>query len=107
MPSGEILTIIPAVIGAVFGGAVFGDHCSPFSDTTIVSATASGCETTKHVHSQLPFAAMAAGYAAVSYSFIAFGLSPWIATALAALLMVLNTILLAKRALIILKKNPE
>lgn len=98
MPAGEILALSPAVIGAVFGGAVFGDHCSPFSDTTIVSAIASGCEPTAHVHSQLPFAAIAAGFSALAYSLIALNLSPSISTFIAALLLTAFTFFLSKRS---------
>ncbi|MEP2774821.1 MAG: Na+/H+ antiporter NhaC family protein [Luteolibacter sp.] len=93
----EMLTLSPAIIGAVFGGAVFGDHCSPFSDTTIVSAIASGCEPTAHVHSQLPFAALAASFAALSYSLIALGLHAALATLAAALLMAAATYILSRR----------
>lgn len=56
---------VAAAIGAVFSGAVFGDHCSPFSDTTIVSSIASGVEPLDHVQTQLPFALIAAGAAAL------------------------------------------
>jgi len=71
--------LIVAGIGAVFSGAVFGDHCSPFSDTTIVSSIAAGVETMEHVRTQLPFAAIAAGVAAV-FGFVplGFGVSPWL-----------------------------
>lgn len=95
-PADQLITLIPAIIGAVFGGAVFGDHCSPFSDTTIVSATASGCKPTAHVHSQLPFAAIAAGFSAISYGLIALGTVAAIATLIAACLMV-GSIFLLKR----------
>lgn len=57
--------LLPAVIGAVFSGAVFGDHCSPFSDTTIVSAFACGVSPREHVLTQLPYALIAAGTALV------------------------------------------
>ncbi|MEM9444884.1 MAG: Na+/H+ antiporter NhaC family protein [Verrucomicrobiota bacterium] len=50
------------IVAAVFSGAVFGDHCSPLSDTTIVSAMATGSETLEHVRTQLPFALIAAGF---------------------------------------------
>ncbi len=43
-------------IGAVISGGVFGDHCSPISDTTIISAMASDCEVIEHVKTQLPYA---------------------------------------------------
>jgi len=87
MPLEGVMTLVAAVIGAVFGGATFGDHCSPFSDTTIVSAIASGCRPTAHVHSQFPFAGLAAGFAAVSYSLMAGGLGAVFATLIAAFLM--------------------
>ncbi len=85
MPAGEIQTLAAMVIGAVFGGATLGDHCSPFSDTTIVSALASGCRTIDHVVSQLPFAALAAGGAALAYAGMAAGLPSWAGTGAAAL----------------------
>lgn len=48
--------IVYGTIGSVLGGAIFGDHCSPLSDTTILSSGASGCEVTAHVNTQLPYA---------------------------------------------------
>lgn len=44
------------VLGAVISGGVFGDHCSPISDTTIISSMASGCDHVEHVKTQLPYA---------------------------------------------------
>ncbi len=43
-------------IGAVISGGVFGDHCSPISDTTIISSMAADCEVVEHVQTQLPYA---------------------------------------------------
>jgi Na+/H+ antiporter NhaC len=63
LPAEAVAQAVPAVIAAVFGGAVFGDHCSPFSDTTIVSALACGITTTEHTLTQLPYALLAAGVA--------------------------------------------
>ena len=57
--------LVVATIGAVFSGAVFGDHCSPFSDTTIVASIASGVAPIDHVRTQLPFAMIAAVMALV------------------------------------------
>jgi Na+/H+ antiporter NhaC len=51
--------------GAVLGGAVFGDQCSPISDTTILSSMFTGCDLMDHVRTQLPLALLAAGTAAV------------------------------------------
>jgi Na+/H+ antiporter NhaC len=71
----------PLVVGAVagvMGGSVFGDHCSPISDTTIVSSTSAGCETWSHVASQLPYALIAGGVSLVfGYVPLGLGLSPW------------------------------
>ena len=92
----QLMILIPAIIGAVFGGAVFGDHCSPFSDTTIVAAIASGRSPTAHVHSQLPFAAIAAGFSAFSYTLIAVGAIASIATLIATALMI-GCVILLKR----------
>lgn len=57
--------------GAVLGGAVFGDQCSPISDTTILSALATGADLMDHVFTQLPLALTAAGIAAVLYTILA------------------------------------
>jgi Na+/H+ antiporter NhaC len=40
----------------VLAGAIFGDHCSPISDTTVLSSTASACDHVDHVKTQLPYA---------------------------------------------------
>ncbi len=44
------------VISAILGGGVFGDHCSPISDTTLIASVASGCDHISHVRTQLPYA---------------------------------------------------
>lgn len=49
-----ITTII--CLGAVLDGAIFGDHCSPISDTTILSAIVSSCDPMHHVRTQMPYA---------------------------------------------------
>lgn len=48
--------ILYNAVSAVLAGAVFGDHCSPISDTTILSSMASGCDHIAHVNTQLPYA---------------------------------------------------
>ncbi len=52
--------LLPVVIAAVISGGVFGDHASPISDTTIISAMAAGCDLIAHVKTQLPWALLAA-----------------------------------------------
>ncbi len=54
-------------IAAALGGGVFGDHCSPISDTTIISSMASACDHIDHVKTQLPYALTAGGITAVIY----------------------------------------
>ncbi len=51
---------LPLVIGAVISGAIFGDHASPISDTTIISSLAAECEVVEHVKTQLPYALLSA-----------------------------------------------
>ena len=75
----SVTPLIIATIGAVLTGAVFGDHCSPISDTTILSSMAAGSDHVDHVKTQIPYASIAAGVALV-FGFIpaGLGLSPWI-----------------------------
>jgi Na+/H+ antiporter NhaC len=58
---------IPLSVAAVLGGGVFGDHCSPISDTTIISSMASASDHIDHVKTQLPYALTAGGLAALFY----------------------------------------
>ena len=70
--------ILVATVGAVLAGAVFGDHCSPISDTTIVSAFSSDCDVMAHVRTQLPYALIAAFIATfLGYLPAGYGISPW------------------------------
>ena len=50
-------------IGAVLDGAIFGDHCSPISDTTVLSSVASGSDHLDHVRTQVPYALLTAALA--------------------------------------------
>ena len=60
----------PLVLSALIGGGIFGDHCSPISDTTIISSLAAGCDHYDHVRTQLPYA-LTTGSVAVALYFIA------------------------------------
>ena len=76
-------------IGAVLDGAIFGDHCSPISDTTIISSTASSCELMRHVRTQLPYSLTVAAIALIfGYIPSALGLPPALSFALAVLVIV-------------------
>jgi Na+/H+ antiporter NhaC len=62
--------LLPA-FGAVLAGAVFGDHCSPISDTTILSSTGASCNVIVHVLTQLPYALTGAAAALAGYVVLA------------------------------------
>jgi len=47
---------VALAIGAAISGGVFGDHCSPISDTTIISSLAADCDVVEHIQTQLPYA---------------------------------------------------
>lgn len=64
--------LLPA-LGAVLAGAMLGDHISPISDTTILSATGSACSVITHVVTQLPYALLSAVGALLGY--VAFALT--------------------------------
>lgn len=69
---GEPLLVI--VLASVLDGAIFGDHCSPISDTTVMSCVATGCQLMAHVATQLPYAVCAMMSAAVcGYALVAHG----------------------------------
>ena len=65
--------LVAATVSAILGGAVFGDHCSPISDTTIMSSMASACDHVDHVRTQLPYALLAAS-AAILVGYLPTGL---------------------------------
>ena len=55
------------MLGAAISGAIFGDHASPISDTTVLASMASGSDHIEHVRTQLPYALLAAAIAAVGF----------------------------------------
>ncbi len=65
-PSGTQHLVMP-VLGSILAGAVFGDHISPISDTTILSSTGASCNHIDHVSTQVVYAGVAAGCCAVGY----------------------------------------
>ena len=68
-----------ATTGAILAGAIFGDHCSPISDTTVLSSAAAGCDHFQHVATQLPYALLTAiASVLMGYLPIGFGIPWWI-----------------------------
>lgn len=71
--------LLSTVVGAVFSGAVFGDHCSPISDTTIVSSISCEVEPHDHVRTQMPYALTAAAVALfLGYLPAGLGVPSWV-----------------------------
>jgi Na+/H+ antiporter NhaC len=88
---GEHLHILYAAVAAVMAGAVWGDHCSPISDTTILSSLASGCDHIDHVRTQLPYAVVVGAVAVIVGTLPAgYGVPWWIVLPLAAVLLLLG-----------------
>lgn len=59
-------------IAAVLSGSLFGDHCAPISDTTVMSSMAAGCNHIEHVKTQIPYALLAAVSAFIAYLILGF-----------------------------------
>lgn len=71
-----------ATFGSVLAGAIFGDHCSPISDTTVLSSRACGCDHVTHVTTQMPYALSVGGVCIVTGTIpVAFGVPVWICLA--------------------------
>jgi Na+/H+ antiporter NhaC len=94
----ESTLILQGVISSVLAGCVFGDHCSPISDTTILSSMASGCNHVDHVRTQLPYAILV-GIVCMLLGDIptAFGLSPYFSLGLISLVIVGFVFLIGKK----------
>lgn len=75
----EHMHILYSSIASVLAGSIWGDHCSPISDTTILSSMASGCDHIEHVRTQLPYALVVGIVALAAGSVpVAFGLPWWL-----------------------------
>ena len=78
-------SILLGVISSVLAGSIFGDHCSPISDTTVLSSLASACDHVDHVRTQLPYALLVAAVGMVVGDIpTAYGVSPWVSLAVGA-----------------------
>ncbi len=91
-------TILYGVISSVLAGSVFGDHCSPIADTTILSSLASKCNHIDHVNTQLPYAIVPGMMCMVfGYVPVIFGLSPFVAIGLIILSLFCVVLLAGKK----------
>lgn len=87
-------------LGATLAGSVFGDHCSPISDTTILSSAGAKCEHIRHVETQIPYSCLVAGVCFVGYLIAGLASNPWVPLICSAalLLMILYGISLLNKA---------
>lgn len=94
-------TLAILTVSATLGGAVFGDHVSPISDTTILASAGAGCNHVDHVKTQIPYAALVAGIAALSY--IIGGLCATLGSVLCATVMWVSAIALFVGSVFVIK----
>ena len=80
--------LIPS-LGATLAGSVYGDHCSPISDTTILASTGAQCEHLRHVETQLPYATLVAAVCFAGYLVAGFTRNPWAAIGASAAMLLL------------------
>jgi Na+/H+ antiporter NhaC len=99
----EMMTYLKSMIlvsiGAVLEGSIFGDHCSPISDTTIMSSMASGSDHIDHVKTQAPYAAIV-GLVSILFCYIPAGLgfSPMLLLPLSMVLLGVFILMFGKKA---------
>ncbi len=87
-----------ATVGAILAGAIFGDHCSPISDTTVLSSAAAGCDHLKHVNTQFPYALLAGVFSLLTgYLPMGFGVPWWIALPFGIMVTIGAIVFLGKR----------
>ncbi|MDH5617025.1 MAG: Na+/H+ antiporter NhaC family protein [Gammaproteobacteria bacterium] len=91
--------ILYSAVACCLGGAVWGDHCSPISDTTVLSSVASGCDHIEHVRTQLPYA-LVVGFVGLFVGTIpgGFGMSPLVSIVIGIAILGLVLKLLGKKA---------
>jgi Na+/H+ antiporter NhaC len=99
LPLDDALPILYNSIACVLAGAVFGDHFSPISDTTILSSLASSCNHIEHVRTQMPYALLV-GTVSLVFGVIpsSFGISPYISLICGALVLVVTLEVIGKKA---------
>ena len=83
-------------VGATLGGAVYGDHVSPISDTTILSSAGAQCNHLRHVATQLPYATLVMVVCLIGYVLCGIIGNPWIPMVISAALIVVSVWVLSK-----------
>ncbi|MCR5735684.1 MAG: Na+/H+ antiporter NhaC family protein [Lachnospiraceae bacterium] len=88
--------LLVPTLGATLAGSVYGDHCSPISDTTILASTGAQCEHIRHVETQIPYATLVAITCAIGYLIIGLSGTAWAGLITGAVLLVLSVMVLGK-----------
>lgn len=94
------------VIGAALAGSVFGDHCSPLSDTTILSSSGAGCKHLDHVSSQLPYAISTAAICFIAFLIAGLTRSVWMPFLFGTLAILLFSIAAGPRKITVPSAKP-
>ncbi len=89
-------SMLAVSMGATLAGSVFGDHCSPISDTTILSSTGAKCDHLIHVSTQIPYACVVAGVCFVGYLLSGIMHNPWIVLLFSIALLVATLFLIPR-----------
>ncbi|WP_085991463.1 Na+/H+ antiporter NhaC family protein [Oceanobacillus senegalensis] len=89
----DIDMLLPS-LAAVLAGSVFGDHCTPISDTTILSSTGAGANLMDHVITQLPYATIAATVAMLGYLLVGFTNQVLLSFALSIILVIIISLII-------------
>lgn len=99
MPDPSMYSYIVICSSGVLTGAIFGDHCSPISDTTILSAMGAGCSLIDHVDTQLWCALTIAAVVVIGYIIVGFGLNVWLTLLITMSMLVGVLLVLGKKVL--------
>jgi Na+/H+ antiporter NhaC len=90
--------ILLGTIGGVLAGSIFGDHCSPISDTTVLSSQASGCDHIAHVWTQMPYALTVGGVAILCGTLpLGLGVPVWLLLPVGVIVMIGVLLVFGKR----------
>lgn len=94
----ETAAMLIPTMGATLAGSVFGDHCSPISDTTILASAGAKCDHLKHVSTQLPYALTVAVLCAIGYLLMGIMGNCWIPLIICLVLLFAFAVFMNKRA---------
>jgi len=98
-PSPEGMQLMFATVASVLCGSVWGDHCSPISDTTVLSSLSSGCDHIEHVRTQMPYALLVGAIAVLACLLpVGYGLPWWAGLLLAVVLLMWALRMLGSKA---------